>query len=271
MKSMITVLLLAGLTPLGAQWLNDFDARVPRTKDGKPDLAAPAPRVKGKPDLSGVWEAERTPGSEFRRVLGGDFTKQQLDYNDVTKYMLNIFWGLKPEEEPLRPEAAAILMQRNHVDFVTSRCLPGGLPAALFILSFKIVQAPDEIVVITEDGSPPRQIHMDGRGFPGNPLPAWMGYSTAQWEGDTLAVDTTGFNENSWLDAFGHPRSETMHIRERYRRTDAGHMNLEITIDDPKYYTRPITLRTRLTLKPGEVFEYVCNEGERDRAHTEKQ
>ncbi len=270
MKS-IAALLLAGVMPATAQWVDGFGVRIPRNQDGKPDLAAPAPRVNGKPDLSGVWQAQRTPVSEFQRVAGDNFTKQQVDYYDVTKYMLDIFWGLKPEQEPVRPEAVAILKQRAQMDFVTSRCLPGGLPAALFIASFKIVQAPDEIVMITEDGGPPRQIHMDGRGFPQDPLPAWLGYSIAKWEDDTLAVDTTGFSENSWLDAFGHPRSETMHIRERYRRRNVGHMDLEITIDDPKYYTRPYTFQTELNLKPGEVFEYVCADGERDRVHTEKQ
>ena len=266
----IALLVLASVLPAAAAAGGWFGARVPHTKDGKPDLAAPAPRVNGKPDLSGVWEVERTSVNEFRSVLGDNFTKQQVDLNDVTKYMLDFFWGLKPADEPLTPAAVAIVQQRRNIDFTTSRCLPGGLPAGMFITSFKMVQAPDEIVMITEDGGPPRQIHMDGRGFPKDPLPAWMGYSIAKWDGDTLAVDTTGFNENSWLDAFGHPRSETMHVRERYRRRDAGHMDLEISIDDPKYYTRPYTIQTQLNLQPGEIFEYVCTENEKDLAHTEK-
>jgi len=264
----IALVLLGSVLPVAAQWVDGFGAHVPRTEDGRPDLTAPAPRVNGRPDLSGFWAAERTSDSEFRSVLGPSFATLQVDYDTITKHMIDIFWGIKPADEPLRPEAVAILKQRRNIDFTTSRCLPGGLPAALFIQSFKIVQAPDEIVMITEDGGPTRQIHMDGRDFPKDPLPAWMGYSIGKWDRDTLAVDTTGFNENSWLDAFGHPRSETMHIRERYRRIDVGHMDLEITIDDPKYYTRPHTIQTRLNLQPGEIFEYVCAENEKDRGHT---
>lgn len=126
--------------------------------------------------------------------------------------------------------------------------------------------------MLMEDGDPARQIHTDGRSLPPDPQPAWMGYSVGKWEGDTLAVDTTGFNEDSWLDAFGHPRSETMHIRERYTRRDFGHMDLEITIDDPKYYTRPYTFSTQLNLIPySDVLEFVCAENERDRSHTAQQ
>lgn len=265
---LIAILLLAGVIPAAAQWLNYLDARTPRTKDGKPNLTAPAPRLNGKPDLSGVWQAERTPASEFSRVLGPTYTSLQVDVNDVTKYMINVFWGLKPSEEPLRPEAAAILKQRANVDSITARCLPSGIPASLFTYSFKIVQAQDEIVMLMEDGDPARQIHTDGRSLPEDPQPAWMGYSVAQWEGDTLAVLSTGFNDNSWLDGFGHPRSETMHIRERYHRRDFGHMDLEITIDDPKYYTRPYSFRTQLNLLPyGDVFEFVCTENEKDQVH----
>jgi hypothetical protein len=266
----IAALLLSGVLPVAAQWLNYRDAQTPLTKDGKPNLTAPAPHRNGKPDLSGVWQAERTPVSELNRVLGDRFTKLQVDFNDVTSHMIDVFWGLKPNEEPLRPAAAAILKQRENLDFTTSRCLPAGIPAALFILSFKIIQAPDEIVMLTESGDPARQIHIDGRTLPEDPQPAWMGYSVGKWEGETLAVDTTGFTENSWLDSFGHPRSESMHIVERYYRRDYGHMDLGITIEDPKYYTRPYTFATRLNLIPyADVLEYVCNENERDRVHTQ--
>lgn len=264
----LTILLFAGVLPVGAQWLNYHDARTPHTQDGKPNLTAPAPRMNGKPDLSGVWQAERTPVSEFDRVLGPAYTNVQVDFNDVTKYMIDVFWGLKPNEEPDRPETEAILKKRANLDFVTGRCLPAGVPASLFIYSFKLIQSPDEIVMLMDDGDPARQIHTDGRSLPQDPQPAWMGYSVGKWEGDTLAVDTTGFNENSWLDAFGHPRSESMHVLERYHRRDFGHMDLAVTIDDPKYYTRPYTFRTQLNLIPySDVLEYVCTEDEKDRSH----
>lgn len=265
------ILLLTGVLPAAAQWLNYHDTRTP-TKDGKPDLTAPAPRMNGKPDLSGVWQAERTPVTELNRVLGETYAKQQVDFNDLAKYTLNVFWGLKPEEEPVRPEAVALMKERANKAAPISRCLPAGIPMSLFVYSFKIVQTPDEMVMIIETGDPARQIHTDGRTLPQDPQPAWLGYSVGKWDGDTLAVDTTGFNPESWLDGFGHPRSETMHIRERYHRRDFGHMDLEITIEDPKYYTRPYTFSTHLNLIPySDVLEFVCAEDEKDLAHSAKQ
>jgi hypothetical protein len=163
------------------------------------------------------------------------------------------------------------MKQRSTVDSPSSRCLPTGVPASLFVITFRIVQAPDEVLMLMGNGDPTRQIHLDGRSLPEDPQPAWMGYSVGKWDGDTLVVETTGFNENSWLDAFGHPRSESMHIRERYRRRDFGHINLEVTIDDPKYYTKPITFGTQLNWTPqGHLLEYVCEENEKDRVHAAK-
>ena len=264
----IALLLLAGVVPAAAQWLDYRDARTPRTKDGQPDLTAPAPRINRKPDLSGVWQADRSPVSEFRKALGENFASQQVDINDIAKYALNTFWDAKPGDDPVRPEALAVLKQREHILPTVSRCLPMGVPGGLFIYSFKIVQAPDELVLISEDGDPARQIHTDGRALPSDPQPAWMGYSVGKWDGDALAVDTTGFTEEAWLDGAGHPRSESMHVRERYHRLDFGHMNVEITIDDPKYYTRPYTFTAKFHLLPdSDVLEFVCAENEKDRAH----
>jgi hypothetical protein len=123
-------------------------------------------------------------------------------------------------------------------------------------------------VTLFEDGDPARQIHTDGRALPKDPQPSWMGYSVGKWEGDTLIVETIGFNEMGWLDIDGHPRSESTRIRETYHRRDFGHMDLEVTIEDPKYYTRPFTVRTTLNLIPdSDVLENVCAENEKDRAH----
>jgi len=269
---LIAILLATTTLPLAAQWLNYPDARTPRTKDGKPNLTAPAPRINGKPDLSGVWQAERTPRSEFARVLGNNFANVQVDFNDITKQAMNVFWGLKPEEEPLRLEAVAILKQRANVQGPPAACLPTGIPAGIFIYSFQIIQAPREIVVLTENGDPARQIHTDGRSLPDDPQPSWMGYSVGKWQGDTLAVETIGFNEASWVDLFGHPRSESMRIREAYRRRDFGHIDLEVTMEDPKYYTRPFTVKTQLNLiSSGDVLEFVCGENEKDRAHSPRE
>jgi hypothetical protein len=267
----IAILLATTTLPLAAQWLNYPDVRTPRSKDGKPNLTAPAPRMNGKPDLSGVWQSERTPRSEFTRVLGDNFANQQVDLNDITKQAMDVFWGLNPEEEPLRPEAIAIMKQRASLGPPYTRCLPAGIPAGIFIYSFQMIQAPREIVILTENGDPARQIHTDGRSLPKDPQPSWMGYSVGKWEGDTLAVETIGFNEASWVDLLGHPRSESMLIREAYRRRDYGHMDLEVTLEDPKYYTRPFTVKTELNLIPdGDVLEFVCGENEKDRAHVAK-
>ena len=271
MIKLIAILLATSTLPLAAQWLNYPEARTPRTKDGRPNLTAPAPRMKGNPDLSGVWQAERTPQNEFTRVLGNDLAKVQVDLNDVTKHVLNVFWGLKPEEQPLRPEALVILKQRANLASPSTHCLPAGIPAGIFIYNFKIIQAPQEIVIVLGDGDPPRQIFTDGRSLPRDPQPSWMGYSVGKWQGDTLTVETIGFNEASWLDTFGHPRSEFMRIREAYHRRDFGHMDLEVTLEDPKYYTRPFTLNTQLNLIPdSDVLEFVCGENEKDRAHLDK-
>lgn len=203
--------------------------------------------------------------SEYARVLGKGPVGVEIDLNDVSKEYVNVFWGLKPEEQPLRPEGIAITKQRVGHKGPTSRCLPAGVPGATFVYAFKIVQAPREIVILLGSGDPSRQIYTDGRGLPQDPQPSWMGYSAGKWEGDTLAVESTGFTEDSWLDGSGHPRSESMRIRELYHRRDFGHMDLEVTIDDPKYYTRPFTLKTQLNLIPdSDVIEFVCSENEKD-------
>jgi hypothetical protein len=266
--TLIAIMLAGTLTHAHGQWLDYPDSSIPRTKDGKPNLTAPVPRVKGKPDLSGLWQAERTPENEYNAVLKG-FTDIQPDTHDITKNVINIFWGMKPEDEPLRPEAASIFMHRRQSpqEYPHVHCLPGGIPLALLVFTFKIIQTPQEVVMLSETADPPRQIHTDGRPLPKDPDPTWMGYSVGHWDGDTFVVDTNGLNDRAWLDAFGHPRSESMHITERYRRHDFGHMDLEITFNDPKYYTRPFSIKIALRLLPGsDLFEYVCTENERDRA-----
>jgi len=255
-----------------AQWLNHRDPKTPRTADGQPNLSAPVFRLNGKPDLSGVWRAERTPVSEFNRVLGEEFAKIQVDFADVTKHVVNVFWDVKPGEEPVRPEVAAILKQRQTGEnFPPSHCLPTSIPASMMILNFKILQAAGETIVFFENGDPPRQIYTDGRSLPSDPEPTWMGYSVGKWEGDTFVVETAGLNSRGWLDAFGHPRSEKMHITERFRRRDFGHMDLEMIFDDPTYYTRPFSFKTAATLvSDSDVLEYICTENEKDRVHLDR-
>jgi len=263
MKPMRTIILLAAVSvPLAAQ------APAHQTRDGKPNLTAPAPRLNGKPDLTGVWEAERTSAAQMDRFLGNGFSSLQVDYGDLSKYAIDVFWGMKREEEPLQPAAVAILKQRAGKPDPPSRCLPGGIPANLLVYSLKIIQTPQELVMLPGSGDPPREIYTDGRGLPASPEPTWAGSSVGKWRGDLLLVETTGFKEESWLDGVGHPRSESMHIRETYRRRDSGHLDLEVTIEDPKYYTKPANFKTTFNLIPGgQVLEFVCGENEKDRAH----
>lgn len=264
------LILLTCTLPLAAQWLDHKDPQTPRSRDGRPNLTAPAPQIDGKPDLSGVWQAQRTPVAELTRVLS-DAAKVQVDISDITKYMINVFWDTRDAEQPLRPAALAVMRERRGIDFGTARCLPAGVPAGLLIYPFKMVQAAHEILTVSGSGDPARQIYTDGRSLPGDPQPAWMGYSVGTWEGDTLRVETAGFTSNSWLDAVGHPRSESMRITERYHRRDFGHMDLEITFNDPVFYTRQFSIRTELELLPdNDVLEFVCEENEKDRAHVER-
>ncbi len=272
-KASITILAVAAGLPLAAQWQQNPGTPTRRANDARPDLTAPASRLHGKPDLTGVWQAERTPFSEYTRVLGENRANLQVDLNDVSKHFMNVFWGLKPEEEPLRPEGTAILKQRQQTpaDSPMTHCLPIGVPGISFVYAFKMVQAPTEIVMLPETADPPRQIYTDGRSLPKHPDPSWMGHSVGIWEGDTLVVETTGFTERSWLDSLGHPRSVSMRLTERYRRLDFGHIDLQVTFEDPTYYTKPFTLKSALTLIPdSDVFEFVCQENEKDLVHLRK-
>jgi hypothetical protein len=267
------IVLAAMSTPVAAQWLQHRETATPRTKDGRPNLSAPAPRAPdGKPDLSGVWAAE--PSDELRRSRAPD-DPLGAELQFISKYALNILADFKPEEEPIRPEAAALLRQRMETsgkDIPTSHCLPGSVPFSSLIAPFKIIQTPTLIAMLLEDNNPARQIHTDGRKHPAeHPWPSWMGYSVGKWDNDTLAVDTMGFNDRSWLDANGHPRSEAMHIVERFRRRDFGHMDLALTVDDPKMYTRPFTVKVGYRLLPDtDILESVCAENEKDRIHLDR-
>jgi hypothetical protein len=258
-----------------AQWLNYPTPGIPRTRDGRADLAAPAPRAaNGKPDLSGVWHVEATPLEEQKRLYGDGLDKAALpgmEPDTISKYVLNILVDFKAEDSPMRPEAAALLRQRTQLDRPSLNCLPWGIPAStLFAPVYKIVQTPGLIVMMLEvDSGATRQIYTDGRELPVDPQPLWYGYSVGKWEGDTLVVETAGFNDKSWLDSMGHPHSSAMRVLERYRRRDFGHLDVEITIDDPKMYTRPFTIKVTHLLQPDtDILEYFCSENERDRTHT---
>jgi len=258
-----------------AQWLNHRAPGTPRTPDGKVNLSAPAPRaVGGKPDLSGIWRVEATPLDELTRLFGdlGALSVPGDDARTFSKYLFNVLVDFKPEEAPIRPEAAEVFRQRAPQagrDFPTGHCLPAGLPATLMIpIPFKIIQTPGVVAMLFEGDNTIRQIYTDGRKHPADPHPLWLGYSVGTWEGDTLVVDTVGFNDKSWLDATGHPHSDALHVVERFRRRDFGHLDVQVTIEDPKMYTRPFTIKLTELLQPDtDILELFCAENEKDRVH----
>jgi hypothetical protein len=262
-----------------AQWVNYPAPGTPRTRDGKPNLTAPAPRASnGKPDLSGLWHVQPTSVEEMKRLFGDDLIKASdatsvpgMELDTISKYAINIFADLKPGEEPMRPEAAALFGKRAQggVRDPGVDCLPLGIPISSLVSEVhKIVQTPGLIVILLEVDNAHRQIYTDGRKLPVDPQPSWLGYSVGKWVGDTLVVDTVGFNDKAWLDVLGHPRSESMHLTERYHRRDFGHMDVEMTFDDPKMYTKPFAIKVTHQLIPdSDILEYFCAENEKDRAH----
>jgi len=162
-----------------------------------------------------------------------------------------------------------MLKRRQTMDSPSSHCLPLGLPNIGFVAApFKIFQTRDEILIFYEAGGVFRQVHTDGRKLPVNPFPSWMGYSTGKWEGDTLVVDTAGFNDKGWMDGSGLPRSEALHLQERFHRRDFGHLDVDATIEDPNVLTKAVTIKyTDLLIPNSDILENFCTEGERDRAH----
>jgi hypothetical protein len=270
----LPVLLMLSVAAQG-QWLNYPTPGVPRTPAGKANLAAPAPRAAdGKPDLSGVWQHEPTPPAELKRLFGdhaGDVNVPGMEIETVSKYGINILVNFKPEEVSMRPAAAEIFRRRATGGESRSPCLPVGFPAAGFLSEpFKIIQSPRLTAVLYEDTH--RQIYTDGRMFPKEfAQPSWLGYSIGHWEGDTLVVESAGFNDRTWLDVSGHPHSEAMRVSERYHRRDFGHMDAEMTFDDPPMYTKPFTIKLSFLLQPdSDIFEYFCDENEKDSAHVKQ-
>jgi hypothetical protein len=243
-----------------AQWNNQPTPGAPRTPDGKVNMTGPVPRVNGRPDLAGVWQVEAEPRGPGLFGLGE---------SPNSKYFRDILSDFKRGEEPLTPEGAEILRRNTGVIGPNLRCLPDGVPhAELLPEPFKIIQTPGEILMLYEVETIFRQVFTDGRKFPNDPSPTWLGYSVGQWEGDTLVVDTMGFNDLSWLDARGHGHSEDMRVQERFRRRDYGHLELTITITDPKVFTKPVTINVVEQLLPDtDVFEHICSENEKDTAH----
>jgi hypothetical protein len=243
-KAFSIALIVSALSaPASAQWLNQPTTGIPRTSDGKPNLSAPAPRAPdGKPDLSGLW-TKISP-----------------------KYSRNIAADLKADE--IQPWARALVEQRREdlgKDYMNVRCVPLGPGYTTSADStgaemMKIVQTPGLIIILNPDLTY-RQIFLDGRPLETAPNPSWMGYSVGRWEGDTLVVESFGFNDRTWLDHDGHPHTEALRTTERYRRRDVGNLEVEVTFSDPKAYSKPWTVAVRAELAADtEMIEWVCNE-----------
>jgi hypothetical protein len=263
-----------------AQWLNYATPGTPRTPDGKPNLTAPAPRaLDGKPDLSGAFHVHPTSVEEFKRLYGASALERTanstilgMEPGTTSKYAGNLLVDYKPEEVSLLPAAAAILERRRSraEELPSTICLPIGIPAAgLVSEAVKFVQSPKELVIFYESDGTHRQIYTDGRELPKQfEQPSWLGYSAGKWEGDTLVIESAGFNDKTWLDLGGRPHSEALHITERFRRRDFGHVDVEMTFDDPEMYTKPFGIKFSYDLlADSDVFETICNENEKDRAH----
>ena len=274
MRSRALILLFAAMGSVQAQWLTTRDPGTPRTKDGKPNLSAPAPRAAdGKPDLSRVWQGEGAPISELMKILPAGVNGLGEDPPPMSFF--NVLAGVKPEESPLRPEFVAEY-QKTAAAALTEPppafCTPSPTPwVDSFPSPFKIVQTPKLTLMLVESDTDFRQIFMDGRKLPDDPQPSWLGYSVGKWQGDSLAVDTVGLIPLSPLDIFGHPHSEALRVTERFHRRDFGHMDLQVTIDDPKTYTKPFTYTINLLLLPDtDLLENFCVENEKDAAHVPK-
>lgn len=278
MRNALSLLLASALGVVGvqAQWLNYPTPGLPRTADGKPNLAAPTPRTAdGKPDLSGVWHVQPSGLAEMKRLFGDDVDRVQvpgMEIDTVSKYGINILADFPPGEEPIRKDAADAIARRNQSPTgldTLSRCLPAGIPLGTLLSEVtKIVQTPGLTLIMHEIDNATRQIYTDGRPLPVSQNPSWLGYSVGHWENDTLVVQTTGFNEKAPIDIIGHRRSESMRITERYRRRDLGHLDVEITFDDPVVYTKPFSVKvTHLLQADTDILEYFCNENEKDLTH----
>ncbi len=254
MRASITSIAVAILfsAPAFAQWTNAKTPGIPRLADGKPNLSALAPRTAdGKPDLTGIWQAGRAgPAGQY----GYDYdVAQNLPAGGLTS------WARTVRQQRV---------QDFRRDSPLAHCLPVSVPFLNFRGLSRMVQTPGLIVILYESpNSPHRTIFMDGRELPKDPNPTWLGYSAGHWEGDTLVVNSVGFNDQGWLDVGGNPQTESLRLTERFRRPDFGHLELEVTFVDPKTFTEPFTLRMDKTYAADtEIIEDVC-ENERDSGH----
>ena len=266
LQSLVFGLLLCPLIcPMNAQWVNYPTAGVPRTPDGKPDLAAACPRTAdGKPEFSGLWiiatKREGNPNFPGCEPVSDEF--------------VNIAASLK-EGLPYQTWAADLVKTRRseqRVNDPISNCLPmGAVRSHTWNGPRKVVQTPGLLILMSEFGTGYRQIFTDGRPLPADPNPSWNGYSSGKWEGDTLVVQTHGFRDGMWLDATGNPMTDAARITERFQRPNFGKLEIEITVDDPKAYTKPWTVKLTQSIKlDTDLLDFGCTDNEKDVPHLSK-
>ena len=270
-------LLLTSAASLVAQWPDYPNPKVPKTADGKPNLGGPAPKAaNGKPDLSGVWQYMRPPGETPPPAppVASPTTSATADIIPPA-VRRSQFWNVGASFKdglPFQPWAAELHRKRveeNSKDNPDAHCLPlGVMQLHTHGQPRKIIQTPDVITIIYEANSGLRQIFTDGRPLPKDPEPWWYGYSVGKWDGDTLVVESNGFKDLGWLDVEGSPLTDSGRIIERMRRVDYGHLETEVTIDDPKAYTKPWTVTVHHRIMPNtELIEFVCQENDHAGPH----
>jgi hypothetical protein len=258
-------IIAAAVPVLFGQWLGYPTSGVPRTADGKPNLSGPAPRGgDGKPDLSGMWG-----WVNIGPPCGAECTDTQ-----ISREFVNIAASLK-SPLPYQPWAAELAKKRRVEQGLDPNvhCMPRDAPRIWTDDYYKrIFMVPGRMIILTERNMQYRQIMLDGRALPKDPNPTWNGYSTGRWEGDTLVVETSGFRDDLWLDASGNPLTEQGRMIERIRRPTYGNLEVEITINDPKAYTAPWTVKINQPLVvDSELIDYYCLENERDSKHMRDQ
>jgi hypothetical protein len=261
MAGWLAALLAPG--PAAAQWLNYPTAGVPKRPDGSPNLNAPAPRMAdGKPDLSGIWTM-MCP-SAGRLVMCLPETYVSREFADVGR---GLEGGL-----PYQNWAADSVKARraeNGKDDPFTHCLPG-TPARIHTVPFlrKIVQTPGLLLFLSEANASYRQVFTDGRPLPENPNPSWNGYSTGHWNGDTMVVETNGFVDGQWLDRWGSPLTDKARMTERFRRVNYGTLEIELSVDDAKAYTKPWTvILSQSIVLNSDLMDWICLENEKDFPH----
>jgi hypothetical protein len=275
MTALLLIIIAGAWGSVSAQWFKQPSPRAPRTSSGEVDLSAAAPRLaNGKPDLSGVWMT----AEPLCVIRGTAPISELLKMNPVSRkcpprtasfsrQSINIGIDM-PGGLPYQPWLAKLVEERTAnqaIDDPHIRCLPDAFVRAYGLPHYlKFLQTPDLLVMLNEYNGVYRQVFTDGRSLPEAPNPSWQGYSTAAWSGDTLVIDSIGFRDDVWIDWDGSMITEAGKLREQIRRPDFGHLEIEVTVDDPKAYTKPWTVTLRQQFAGDtELIDEICAEGEK--------